>query len=134
MKEINPQFEAAVVGIDVLDVVSPSDPLALTKVDGFVADAFRAAERPVGGVAVADQQRVGGQHRLESFRQACLGQRAVARHEIERVAGAVTHHQDTNLLVGDAGQGGAPPRVSLGGGLGYACPCPIPRDRFHRPR
>ena len=88
------------VGIDVLDVVSPFNPLALAEVDGFVADAFRPAKSPVGGVAVTDQQRVRGQHRPQRIGQTRLGQLAVAGDEIEGMAGAVSRHQDADLFVG----------------------------------
>lgn len=90
MKAPQPQFKSTVIRVDILNMESAIDTLALTEVDRFMTKPFGITEGLVGGVGITDQKRIDIQYRLERGGQQELGKGSVTGHEIQRLSGTIT--------------------------------------------
>ena len=134
VKAIEPLFEAAVIGIDVLDVDSALDAQASAEVDGVVRDVGILRKVAVGRIAIADQQRIPGQDGLQEGTELGFAHLSVSRDPVQSLPGTVARHQNAHQLAGQTG--GCWPSCRAGGMGGPACgsPCAIAENTSRRLR
>jgi len=100
-----PGVEAAVVSVDVLDVVGAPDPNAGAQIDRLMGVSSVARKVTIGRISVTHQQRIriknGRQNRLELS----LGDLPLAGDEIEGLSRAIAGDENADLLVGEAALG-----------------------------
>ena len=96
VKAMEPLFEAAVIGIDVLDVDGTLDMDACADVDGVVGNAGVLRKIAVGPIAVAHQQRIRGQDRLQYAAQLGFAHLPGSRDPVQGLPGAVSGRQNAD--------------------------------------
>ena len=99
VKAVQPLFETAVIGVDVLDMDGAVDAHARVQIDRLVREVCVLRKAAVGPVAIAHQQRILGQHGLQ-----CAGQRGfchlpASHHPVQRLPGTVPSHQNAYQFV-----------------------------------
>jgi hypothetical protein len=97
-----PLMEATVIGVYVLHMHGAARAYAGAQVHGFMANAGLEREVAIHHVTIGDEQNIPVEHGRQAAMQLPLGHGAFAGHEIGGLAGAVTGHQNTYLLIGNA--------------------------------
>ncbi len=93
----HPGFQAAVVGVDVLNMKDAPAAFAVAGAERHMAKAIFGGERGIGTRAVADKHGILGDNRREDPVE--LGDLEAFEHAIGRGARAVAQHQHRNLFV-----------------------------------
>jgi hypothetical protein len=83
MKAVELLLETAVIGIDVLDMDGAPAAHARAQVDGLVREVRVLRKEAVGRIAIAHQQRIFGQHRLQCAGQLGFGHFSPPRHPVQ---------------------------------------------------
>ena len=121
----HPALEAAVVGIDVLDVEGViDDPNPRAEIDGLLGDMGLGGEGTVDRGTVGTQHGIGVEDRGEHGAYALGG--GLRKHRIGGVAATVTHDQYRDLFVGQTGLRRHPPAFS---GRAREMPLPVMSPR-----
>ena len=100
VKAMEPLLEAAVIGIDVLDVNGALDMHACAGIDSVVGNSGVLRKVAVGRIAVAHQQRILGQDRLQCAAQLGFAHLPGSRDPVQGLPGAVSGHQNADQFAG----------------------------------
>jgi len=89
---------------------SAVDAQACAEVDGVMRNDRFLRKVAVGRIAIAHQQHIPGQDRLQRAAQLGFAHLSSSRDPVQRLPGTVPGHQNAYLLAGQAGLLALPPR------------------------